>query len=163
MLILFLVPKNLWLCVHIVFCLSWIGNVAVNFFGFTGSYFASSSMFFSCNYPILIFYLQWKTKFSPLYWWLVDDMIGFLRSLWCVICANILQFLCRLKVFKLAQDFLLYTFSWCYHKSKTLNTVRIFPLRDLIHLIWLQENKTAVVSNRFIYLVWELKWLSFYQ
>lgn len=90
-------------------------------------------------------------------------MIGFLRSLWCVICANILQFLCRLKVFKLAQDFLLQTFSWCYHKSKTLKTVRIFPLRDLIHLIWLQENKTAVVSNRFIYLVWEFKWLSFYQ
>lgn len=65
MLILFLVPKNLWLCVHIVFCLSWIGNVAVNFFGFTGYYFASSSMLFSCNYPILIFYLQWKTKFFP--------------------------------------------------------------------------------------------------
>lgn len=65
LLILFLVPKNLWLCVHIVFCLSWIGNVAVNMFGSTGSYFASSSMFFSCNYPILIFYLQWKTKIFP--------------------------------------------------------------------------------------------------
>lgn len=164
MFILFLVPKNLWLYVHIVFCLSWIGNVAVNIFGSTGSYFASSSMFFSCNYPILILYLQWKTKFFPSLlmtcWWY--DWL-FKRSLWCVICANILQFLCRLLVFKLAQDFLLQTFSWCYHKSKTLNTGRIFPLRDLIHLIWLQENKTAVVSNRFIYLVWELKWLSFYQ
>lgn len=134
-------------------------------------------MFFSCNYSILIFIFNEKPNFSLLYWWLVDDMIGFLRSLWCVkletlldlsmlrhvFCANILQFLCRLLVFKLAQDFLLHTFSRCYHKSKTLKTVRIFPLRDLIHLIWLQENKTAVVSNRFIYLVWELKWLSFYQ
>lgn len=58
-------PMTVYMYEHIVFCLSWIGNVAVNFFGFTGSYFASSSMFFSCNYPILIFYLQWKTKFPP--------------------------------------------------------------------------------------------------
>lgn len=127
--------------------------------------------------PFEFFIFNEKPNFPPLYWWLVDDMIGFLRSLWCVkleslldlsmlwhvFCANILQFLCRLEVFKLAQDFLLHTFSRCYHKSKTLNTVRIFPLRYLIHLIWLQENKTAVVSNRFIYLVWELKLLSFYQ
>lgn len=119
--------------------------------------------------------VSWKTKFVPsllmFCWWYdwlfkvvvmgLTRVLLDLSMLRPVFCASILQFICRLEVFKLAKDCLLHTFSWCYHKSKTLDDCLNFSLTRLSTFDLMQEKETAMVSNRFIYLVWDLIILSF--